>query len=171
MLKTLPILKKPIVYIPIIILFLLAVGINAFIYVYKSKESSTSTVSTVAPTPRPSPRPIPHGKKGFTVSQSDKTVPQFSKGSVDPYDPIKDSAQIVTISVKHEKPITKVTAMLKTDNTVLGSVPLDLISGTNTNGEWQGSIQITDSYLYTYILVLQAESQEGVKSTVEIALR
>jgi hypothetical protein len=121
--------------------------------------------------PTPSPRPIPHGKMGFTVGQSDKTVPQFGKGSIDPYDPEKGSTQTVTITVKHKKPVTKVTATLKTDKNISAPVPLALVDGTNTNGQWQGSWKVTDTYLYIYKLILKAESASGPEGSVEITLR
>lgn len=195
--KTLPILKQPIVYIPIIVLFLLAVGINTFIYVNKSKESalpaststvstevptptpsSTSTVSTTTPTPTliptktptPSPRWIPSGKKGFTVSQSDHTVPQLGRGFIDPYDPKKGATQTVAIAVKHSQPVTEVTAVLKTDHYSSTPIPFTLTNGSNTDGQWQGSWETKDTYLYTYGLVLKATSKDS-EASVEIFLR
>ena len=118
----------------------------------------------------PTPRPIPHGKIGFTVSQSDKTKPQFGKGFIDPYDPAKDQLQIVTIGVKDEQPVTQVTAIIKTDKQISTPLPLKLIGGSDIDGIWQGSWLLDDTYLYTYNLVLTADSTRG-QSSVEITLR
>jgi hypothetical protein len=127
--------------------------------------------TSISLSPLPSPRPIPHGKMGFTVGQSDKTVPQFSRGFIDPYDPEKGSTQTVTITVKYKKPVTKVTATLKTDKNISAPVPLVLVDGTNTSGQWQGSWKATDTYLYIYKLILKAESANSPEGSVEITLR
>lgn len=136
---------------------------------YKPAGNQGTSLPEPTPTPIP-PRPIPHGKIGFTVGQSDKTVPLFGRGFVDPYDPAKGSTQTVTIAVKYTKPVTKVTAVLKTDNNISQPYPFKLISGSDTEGEWQGSWQITDTYLYTYALVFNAESSNK-SGSVEVTLR
>jgi len=122
------------------------------------------------PSPLLSPKPIPHGKIGFSVSQADKTKPQFSQGEIDPYDPPKGGRQSVTISVRDEQPVSQVSAVLKTDNAVSQPVSFKLISGSDTDGTWQGSWTLTDTYLYTYNLVLTAVSSRG-QASVEITLR
>lgn len=119
--------------------------------------------------PTPTPRPIPHGKQVFTVGQSDKTVPQFKEGAIDPYDPAKGGTQTVTINVKNSQPVSKVIAILKTDHAVSQPYFFRLIKGTNTDGQWQGSWRIKDSYFYNYTLVLNAVSNKT--ASVEIALR
>ena len=165
--------------------FLVMTGIGfcvLFFYFFSAKYSpfplsplfskpfqNTSIITSPSSFPAP-PRAIPHGKIGFTVSQSDKTKPQFGKGFIDPYDPAKGQSQIVTIGVKDEQPITQVTAVLKTDNAVSQPVSFKLINGPDIDGIWQGSWLLDDTYLYTYNLVLTAVSARG-KSSVEITLR
>lgn len=178
-------LVSPISIIVIVILVAL-LSIGAYFYARKSltelqpyKKSSLlsnakqkpTLTPTIEGTPRPSPRAIPHGPKGFTVSQGDKTVPQFGRGTIDPYDPENGATQTVTIAVSHTQPITKVSAILKTDKNISNPIPFTLKSGTNTNGEWTGNWRMTDSYLYTYHLVLQAESAGSKPASVEITLR
>jgi len=137
---------------------------------FLSKIFPSASAPAPSPSPLPSPRPIPHGAKGFTVGQSDKTVPQFSKGSIDPYDPAPGATQTVTINVKHSQPITKITAVLKTDNASSQPYSFKLVKGSDTNGEWQGSWQVEDTYLYTYALTLNAASASDPAS-VTITLR
>lgn len=142
--------------------------LRKFTYLKTGQNLETQTPS---PSPTPTtPRPIPHGKTDFSVSQADKTKPQFGRGNIDPYDPSQGSKQTVTISVKDEQPITQVTAILKTDNTVSQPYPFQLISGSATDGQWQGSWTVNDTYFYTYNLILEATSSRG-QSTVEITLR
>lgn len=165
--------------IAVIIFLIVLLSVGAYLYATKSSllsflpagsKQQQKRVPTATPTPTPLPRAIPHGKKGFSVGQSDKTVPQMSRGYIDPYDPAKGATQTVTIAVAFTQPVTSVTAILKTDTTVSSPVPLTLATGTNTKGEWQGSWPVNDTYLYTYKLVLQATS--GTKTaSVEITLR
>lgn len=180
--------KSSVKWIPLLLLFLiLYIGLNVWVYLYGPRIFGTKLGSiasqvtivkpqearlppTPTPTPTPTPRPIPHGKMAFSSSQSDKTVPQLSEGFIDPYDPAQGTIQKVTIVVKHPQPVTKVTAILKTDHKISTPIPFTLTSGTNTDGQWQGSWQITDTYLYTYALVLEATS--GTKTaTVGLTLR
>ena len=122
-------------------------------------------------TPTFTPRPIPHGPKGFSVGQSDKTIPQFGRGEINPYDPAKGTDQLVSIVVKHTSPITKVTGMLRTDDGDMSPVDFTLVSGTNTNGTWQGSWKVTKSYLYIYQLVFTATGSDKKRTTVVVTLR
>lgn len=135
------------------------------------KKGKVALSPTPTPTPRPSPRPIPSGKIGFNVSQGDRNIPQLRAGSIDPYDPANGANQTVTITVLHPQPITKVTGQLKTDNNTSSPIQFTLISGTNTDGQWQGSWKVTDTYLYVYDLVLRAESVDGKSASVTITLR
>jgi hypothetical protein len=174
---------RPAWLIPLLIVFLLLyIAFNVGVLMYSEKTGIFATklaqifhpgpspTPTAIPSPTPTPRPIPHGPMDFTSSQSDTTVPQLREGHIDPYDPARGSTQTVTITVKHSAPVTQVTAVLKTDHTKTPSIPFTLISGTATDGTWKGSWQVTDSYLYTYILELRATS--GTKTgTVGITLR
>jgi hypothetical protein len=162
------------------ILLVLALAVALWIFLTKQTvttreelqiiQSKPTPAVTLKIPPAPSPRPIPHGKIGFSVGQADKTGPQFGRGDIDPYDPPQGSKQTVTISVKDEQPIIQVTAILKTDNTISQPYSFQLISGSVTDGQWQGSWTIDDTYLYTYNLVLEATSSRG-QSTVEITFR
>lgn len=125
---------------------------------------------SISPTPPPTPKPIPSGKIDFTIGFGDKTIPQMGKGWIDPYDPPKGGTQTVNVHVIYSQPVTKVTAILKTDNSISKPYLLKLVEGSPTDGNWQGSWQINDTYLYTYNLVLQAESGSS-QSKFEFTLR
>ena len=172
--------KKILLELAILLLLLGLIGFIVFKY-YRSfrppKPNPTATEQPLAlyskmPTPSPlsSPKPIPRGKIGFSVSQADKTKPQFSQGEIDPYDPPKGGRQSVTISVRDEQPVSQVSAVLKTDNAVSQPVSFKLIDGSAADGTWQGSWTVDDSYLYNYNLILTAVSSRG-QTSVEITLR
>lgn len=145
---------------------LIVVSFSLGYYLFKSgliakwfnSFKTDSNFSTFSPIPTPTPRRIPHGKIGFTIGQADKTVPQFGKGSIDPYDPSKGGKQTISVEIKHSSPIKKVTAQIKTDSSVSEAYEFELISGTKMDGVWQGTWTVEDTYLYSYGLVLKAES-------------
>lgn len=160
----------------LLVLILLLVFLLVYFFLKNKKNLSENNLSSIESDkrskqlPTPTPRAIPHGKWGFGVGQSDQTVPQFRRGFIDPYDPAKGGTQTVTINVRHSTSVNKVSAVLKTDHTISQSYPFKLISGSNTNGQWQGSWKVEDTYLYTYALVLKAESSNK-SASVEVTLR
>lgn len=149
--------------------FLFTTISNKIVSIISFSPAPSPSVSP-SPIPKSTPKPIPHGLTSFTVGQGDKTVPQLSKGTIDPYDPEIGTTQTVTISVQNPRPITEVSAILITDHTATGFIVFKLISGTNMSGVWQASWPITDSYLYRYALTLNAVSDDK-KATVDITLR
>jgi len=53
----------------------------------------------------------------------------------------------------------------------MNTYPLTLSTGTNLNGEWQGSWTVDDDYLYNYKLILEASAGTADPVRVEITLR
>jgi hypothetical protein len=161
--------KRLIILLSILFIVLVAVGIT-FLPTGLKTISDMFKQDSHSPTSTASPRRIPSGPKGFTVSQADKTVPQFGRGEINPYDPAKGATQTLTITVKFKDPVTSVSAILRTDKQSSELIPLTLINGTNTDGQWQATWKITDTYLYNYALSLEAKSGKSV-GVVEITLR
>lgn len=131
---------------------------------------------TVNPSPEATPMPTPtpttliSGKETYKISQGPAFVgPKVSQAVIDPLDPGKGNKQIVTVSTNYTSPIDFVTIKLITDTTSQ-TYPLQLVSGTNTNGDWQGSWTINDSYLYTYIMEITAKSG-GVGTPIPLGIR
>lgn len=168
-------LKRPKVYIPLAILFCLYIGINVFVYFYSSNVFNLETFArfpflntfmqpTESPTPTPTPRPIraiPGGKQVYTVSNgSDVAGPKIQEVTIDPQTPKSSETQTVTITVKNDSPVTEATAIIQTDHNQYKN-SLKLISGTATNGIWQGSWSITDTYNYTYAILFDLKSSTG----------
>jgi len=121
-----------------------------------SIEASKITLfPTSGPTPTNSPKKIPHGKIGFTVGV--KNNPVMRIGFLDPYDPEIGQKQTVSITVKNPSPVDSVNAAIQTDKETK-QFPLKLVEGTALDGRWEATWEIKDTYLYTYILVLDAVS-------------
>lgn len=134
---------------------------------------STTTTATTKPvnSPTPSPKPIPHGSKNFYVSiGSEVKGPRMGKGTIDPYDPVVGGKQRLTIEVNDTVPVQKVVAIIKTDKKTSAPHMLTAGAGVTNKGNWSGEWTMDDSYLYTYILSIQATSASGT-SSVDITLR
>ncbi len=157
------------IVISVVILLVIFTGVYLLVR-QVSPTGNLSAVPTPTPTPTASPRKVPHGKIDFAISQSDKTVPQLGKGSIDPIDVAQGGTQTVIVAVKNAQPVTGVTAILKTDHQISSPVALSLISGTATDGQWQGSWTVNDTYTYLYHLKLDAASTNGTGS-FELTLR
>ncbi|MFA5828537.1 MAG: hypothetical protein WC841_04255 [Candidatus Shapirobacteria bacterium] len=124
--------------------------------IFKNNSQNTSISPTKAtPTLKPS-KPTLRGYQEFTVQSTKKTGPIPYHLTIDPYDPQIAGRQTVTIKLKSALPITKAFYELTTDTTQTAAINLKLISGTPTDGTWQGDSIITDSYDYTYYMVFQA---------------
>lgn len=134
-------------------------------------SSAPSIKPTITLTPSPTPKPIPHGSSDFFVSVGkEKKGPRMGKGTINPYDPEIGGKQGLTIAIADTVPVTKVVAILKTDKKTSEPHALLLGTGTNMSGSWTGEWVVDDSYLYTYVLSIQATSASGT-SSVDITLR
>lgn len=131
-------------------------------------ENLQSQLNTI-PTPTPKPKPIPHGKITFTASTT-WPGPKFSGGSFDPYDPSQGGSMVITVAASDTQPVQTMWATVKTDNKTSAKIPFTRVSGSDTNGEWQGTWKVDDTYLYTYIVTVEADSANG-HTKDEIALR
>lgn len=169
---------------PWLFLLIIALGALTLGYIYflgknKSQSLPPSLRRTVnlpngieispSLSPTPTPRPIPQGKTEFSVSMSAKTWPKMTQGFLDPYDPPLSGKQIISIKANDTKPITSITATLKTNNKS-NSVSLSLIEGTNLDGRWEGSWEVNDEYSKYYHLIFEGVSGTG-KSSIDITLR
>ncbi len=125
-----------------------------------TKVRPTSIPPTKTPTSRPI-KDIPGGKQVYNVSNGPKVVgPKIQQITLDPQIPSPKDTQTVTITVKHDSPVTEATAYVETDNTV-SKYPMKLIQGTTTDGTWQGSWKINDTYNYNYYIRFDLKSATG----------
>lgn len=181
--------KQWMIYAGGVVIVLLFALINIFVYRYSqrmarqklgfgiinklSKESGLTPTPTSTPTPTPkptpTPRPIPSGKKTFSVSSGKKTGPQFRTGFIDPYDPKSGTGQTISISLVGSKPVTTAKLTMQTD-TKSKEVVMSLTSGTASEGVWEGTWTVDDTYLYTYNATIAASDGQET-NTITITLR
>lgn len=117
----------------------------------------------------PKTHPIPSGDQQFSVSSPSDAVIQFKSGLISPYDPKMNSEQKFTLSVRSKLPDVIVTMILDTDHK---KTPLTMqkIKTDGDSTEWQGSWVVTDTYLLTYDLHIQATANTATQK-IDITLR
>lgn len=152
----------------IVFLFVFIIAMNG-LRTQPLQPSVLSPTPTPTLTPTPIPRPIPTGKKTFSVSSGKKTGPLLGNGVIDPYDPKLESPQTISISVASNKPVTTAKLTMETD-TKSQEVLMKLASGTTTDGIWEGTWTVDDTYLYTYNATITATDGQETNS-VKITLR
>lgn len=162
----------------ILVLIIIAVG-AALYYVYRTQQTApvsapqnqVSQTLESEPTPIPSPTRTPpkvwHGKGTFTVSTR-QSGPQFSTGTLDPYDPPVGGRQTISLSLNDTKPITKVTVVVQTDNKKNGPMTLSRVSGSDTTGVWQTTWTFDDSYNLNYVMTFTAQSENGTSTITNV---
>lgn len=159
------------------IAILVIIGVTGGVWMWMQKyqdlpedqsEVPASQVS-VRPTPTSVPKKIPHGKIPFTASTS-WPGPKFTGGFFDPYDPAMGSSMTIAIDMADTQPVQQVWATVKTDNKTSGKIPFKRVSGTDMDGQWQGTWTVNDTYDYTYMITIEADSANG-HTRDEIALR
>lgn len=177
----------------VILLFVAVVLAAAFYFVWKSITPSVEEVTTnpdlpkeigkieitKSPTPKPkatpTPSPIPlkpdNGQKGtYQVGMGAHDGPTITQVVFDPLDAKKGQTLSFTVKANFTSAISTLTGTLTTDH---GSVDVTFSpsSGTATDGVWSGSVSLSDSVDYKYILTLTAKASNGKSSTVTVAPR
>ena len=180
--------------IPVVILIvaLVYIGLNAAIYFYGSTlqnlspsltralsfislfKPKTATTDTGAPIPTPIATPTPTrldpneaGQGVYTVGQGKgHTGPTITEVTFDPLNVNKGQDLTVLVRMKNTSPITSAKAELEMDNHEKASFVLTRVSGTDTDGQWKGTVNVNDSILYTYILTVRAGSANGEADVV-----
>jgi hypothetical protein len=117
------------------------------------------TTPIPTPTPTPTPKPLPSGRQIYNLSHGENVKgPRMSQVIIDPLDPLAGGTQIVTVKIAHTSPVTDAKATLKTDN-MDKTYTLKRIAGSDTDGTWQASWKMEDSYDYTYYLFFKLTSE------------
>lgn len=170
--------------IPILVLLVLLVGGGYYYYstqmggvlpgveeeretdgLIPSGENLAQVPESVTPPTGPSPRPLPVGSHTYTVSGNFEG-PNITEVTINPVNATAGSTQTITIKAQDTSPITSVTATIKLDS-VEKTVELTRVSGTDTNGTWQGSTTFPEGTMNTnYTITERAVSARGTSETV-----
>jgi hypothetical protein len=132
-------------------------------------------VNSSGPITCSNPPVISSGDLEFVVSGNwGSDMPAMGAGIIGNSDPLIGETQTLTIecavTLPKLSPLTSVSVTLITDNGRRPAQPLQLISGTNLGGQWQGSYLIDDTHCTNYQIEINATNAKGT-STVTITLR
>lgn len=151
------------------ILVLLFIGANIWLYFYGPSQLGTNVLYQKFLTLFQQKQSIeesavyklPTGKQEYTGQYGSAAIgPKIQKAYIDPLDVKKGKKQTVTLLLKNESPVTSATATLITDHR---NVPgtFKLVNGTATNGTWQLTWTMDDTYDTTYQIYITLESSTG----------
>jgi LysM repeat protein len=128
------------------------------------------------PTPAPPPSPPPpsppppscqdqYPSGAQTYTGTTKTPPKIYQIVVDPLNVNYLASQTVSVSISDTNPITQVSGQAITDTKTV-NFTLNLISGSQTDGVWQGSWVLQDSICQNYQISITAISDSGTSNVV-----
>lgn len=104
---------------------------------------------------------IPVGKQVFRFSHGDKVVgPKIQTLEISEMKPELGKNQKITLGIKNETPISKVSLTLFTDSKETNYV-LKKKSGTDIEGVWELEWLVDDTYNYRYQIKFDLESATG----------
>jgi len=113
-------------------------------------------------TPQPTPKPIPSGTQTYNLSHGKDVVgPRLNQVTIDPFDPAVGESQTVTAKISHTSPVTDVAATMNIDGRS-DTHTFKRISGSDTDGTWQATWTMMDSYDYTYYLFFKLTSEVDI---------
>lgn len=146
-----------------VVLTVIGSTILAIIYVYTAQKNILFPNQRVtrAPAPTPKPKNLPAGKQVYQFSHGDGVSgPKLGEVIIDPLDAAPNQMQTVTATIRNDTPVTAAVATVLTDHDQT-EYPLTQTTGSLTDGTWEGSWSITDSYLWTYGIHFRLESPSG----------
>lgn len=149
---------SPIVSVSVIVGIIALLSLGGYLLIQKP---AFLTLSPKTATPTPIQLRPDDGVKGtYAVSQGKHDGPTVSQIVFDPLDVQKGQRLTVSVKITNTTAVQKVTGLLETDNGTQEAV-FTKNSGTDLKGEWQTTLTLEDSVLYTYILRVTATAANG----------
>lgn len=130
------------------------------------KPKFNATEKNQRPVSQPifSPRPIKSGRHVSKISGGIENAPRFVQVEIDEADPAQADSQTLTVKIESDTPVKTAKLTVLTDNQAR-EIPLELTSGEKTNGQWQATWTVNDSFLYRYKLNIEASNDAGTQET------
>lgn len=130
---------------------------------WKAKPTPAPSTDQGADTQPVAPAVLPEGSHTFTFSHGDKVVgPKPQSLTIDPLTPSPDQKQTLTVTLSGTTPVTQATVYMTTDTKTEVKHVLTRISGSSTEGVWQGSWSIKDTTDTKYALRFYFKNANGI---------
>ena len=117
------------------------------------------------------PPPIGHGTQVYNISGGVEGLPRITTVTLIPEDPEMNSSQTISVKANYTSPIQGVEVVLHTDDYKDTTYPLQLSSGTATDGEWKGTWKVENSYSYIYRVTVKVKNEQNLVQMATITLR
>lgn len=162
----------------IVVLSVIAITLGAIVYVYTAQKLVVTPDQTAQPvdeqpdtihTPTPTPTKLFHGKDTYYLSGGAMDDPHFPQVDIDPLDPEVQGTQAFTVHITSTYPVNEAFLNIRTDIHTT-KVPLNLDSGTRTDGYWKATWTLPETYLYNYKITLTAQTSY-TQGTATITIR
>ncbi len=129
--------------------------------VRNEKSTSIPPLNTANPAPTLPPYKLPTGTQTYNFGHGkDVTGPKIQTLIINPLDPAKGASQTITLSIKHDSPVTSAVVTIATDNKET-PLTLKLTGGTDKDGTWSGSYTVNDTYDRRYDIKFNIKSASG----------
>ncbi len=110
------------------------------------------------PTPTPTMTELFQGELSYTIGySSDAKGPKTRQALFQPHAPKQGAEQTITVDVSHTAPVDSVEMTVLTDTKSV-TVPMNMISGSKTDGKWQAKWKVNDTYNYKFIFQFTSKS-------------
>jgi len=177
-------LPKLPLFVWLVLLFALALLFSAGIYIAVNPNISLKSLfsrltggkqeelkNIWEPPPTTTPPPFGTGKQTYLVSGGTTGLPHITEIELDPVDPATGANQTLSAKAVNDTPIKELIITLHTDKGDTQMPPLQLSSGTNTDGVWKGTWKFDFSFNLTYRITAVAKNESNLGSAVTITLR
>jgi hypothetical protein len=127
-----------------------------------TENAPSPTIVSKLPTPTINPIPLPQGKTYFRASTGDKTrTATLTEITFDPLDVKVGEKQVIDVGVSSKSKIKSVKIKIESDRQKT-EISLTRISGSDSEGVWQGTLINKDSHkdIYNFIFTIENEQKQ-----------
>lgn len=126
-----------------------------------SGDTQSAPNPTMEAVPTTIPYKLPTGSQTYRFSNGESVVgPKIQTLIINPLDPAKSGSQTITLTIKHDSPVTSAVVTIITDNNESPLI-LKLTNGTDTDGTWTGNWTVNDTYNKRYGIKFSLKSSTG----------
>ena len=113
---------------------------------------------------------LPKGKQTYYVRSGSGSATKINQIDLDPLDVNKGEKQTINVKAQSDEKITSITITLKTDKQA-AEIPMKLLNGPATDGEWIASYVLQDTANTTYFMTFNSVTASGKMAKLDFPIR